>query len=80
MTLGNLAQSAKRLIDSFGGPKESRNVGIEDHDIGSLLVAVDILAAHRSAEVIFRKHFRTPLAVSLLFHSSFAPIEWHDGR
>ena len=80
MPLGNLAQSAKRLINGFGSPKDSRHVGIEDDNVGPLPVSLGVLAALRSAEVVLRKHFSTLFAVSSLFHNSFAPPEWLAGR
>ncbi len=53
---GYRRQGAERLVDGRGVGEGRGHVGLQEHDVGTLLEALIVLAAHGAAEVVLRPH------------------------
>ena len=65
----SLDKGAKRVVHGFGIFEYCRNLRIENYDIGSCLVALEVLAPYSFGKVIFLLHVIGP-------RIAFAPLGW----
>ena len=65
-------QLSERIVDGFAGGEDLREIGLEQHNVGALTVALDILPAHASGEVVLGQH----LVVVARIRIASAHDEW----
>jgi polar amino acid transport system substrate-binding protein len=63
---------AQRSIDRFGAAEHRSHIRLEQHDVRSLAIAIEILAPDASANVVLGLHFLT-VGLILLTHKSSTP-------
>jgi len=66
-------EEPQRVVYGRGAGEDLRHVGIQEHDVGALLVALVVLAANGVAEIVLCKHLATVCSASSGVHIAVGP-------
>lgn len=69
----HVEKPSKGTVDRAGVWERLRHIWVEDHDVGALSDARDVLAPHAASEVILLTHFIDSIVTACLLHSLSVP-------